>query len=96
MCIAVSCKIHQTRSLQRHVKHKVYSGNWGIDRYAVSRLACFKLGAPELIRESVGVYLISNITVIAAPSELALGDSPRQAVGTMDSYRLVVSGVNPR
>jgi hypothetical protein len=31
-----------------------------------------------------------------APSELALGNSPRQAVGIMDSYLLVVSGVNPR
>ena len=31
----------------------------------------------------------------AAPGELALGDSHRQAVGTMNSYLLVVSGVNP-
>ncbi|KAJ5544095.1 hypothetical protein N7494_005374 [Penicillium frequentans] len=31
-----------------------------------------------------------------APSELALGSSPSQAAGTMDSYLLVVSGVNPR
>ena len=40
--------------------------------------------------------MILNITVRLALSELALGDSPRQAVGTMDSYLLVVSGVNPR
>jgi hypothetical protein len=33
---------------------------------------------------------------IWAPSELALGSSPRQVAGTMDSYLLVVSGVNPR
>lgn len=31
-----------------------------------------------------------------ALSELALSSGPRQAVGTMDSYLLVVSGVNPR
>ena len=40
--------------------------------------------------------LFSNSTVVEAPSELALGSSPSQAVGTMDSYLLVVSGVNPR
>ena len=40
--------------------------------------------------------LFSNSTVYAAPSELALGSSPSQAVGTMDSYLLVVSGANPR
>ncbi|CAI7628258.1 unnamed protein product, partial [Penicillium manginii] len=32
----------------------------------------------------------------ATTSELALGSSPSQAAGTMDSYILVVSGVNPR
>ena len=42
------------------------------------------------------VKLISIRPVPAAPSELALGSRPRQAVGTMDSYLLVVSGVNPR
>ncbi len=31
-----------------------------------------------------------------APSELALGSSPSQAAGTIDSYLLVVAGVNPR
>lgn len=40
--------------------------------------------------------LFSTSTVSFAPSELALGSSPSQAVGTMDSYLLAVSGVNPR
>lgn len=42
------------------------------------------------------VTTISGSTVSStAPGELALGDSHRQAVGTMSSYLLVVSGVNP-
>ena len=40
--------------------------------------------------------LLLHLAVPPAPSELALGNSPSQAVGTMDSYLLVVSGVNPR
>lgn len=38
---------------------------------------------------------VSNSTVVPGLSELALGNGPRQAVGTMNSYLLVVSGVNP-
>jgi hypothetical protein len=45
----------------------------------------------------LGGKLFSKSTVLQpAPSELALGSSPSQAAGTMDSYLLVVSGVNPR
>ena len=41
--------------------------------------------------------LISNSAVRwNALSELALSSGPRQAVGTMDSYLLVVSGVSTR
>ncbi|KAJ5474121.1 hypothetical protein N7475_003687 [Penicillium sp. IBT 31633x] len=40
--------------------------------------------------------MISQQRCIRAPSELALGSSPSQAAGTMDSYLLVVCGVNPR
>jgi hypothetical protein len=34
-------------------------------------------------------------SISSAPSELALGSSPCQAAGTMDSYLLAVSGVDP-
>lgn len=34
--------------------------------------------------------------ISTAPSDLALGDSHRHAIGTMDSYLLAVSGVNPQ
>ncbi|KAJ5900118.1 hypothetical protein N7495_004862 [Penicillium taxi] len=42
-------------------------------------------------RPYCSVRSISN-----APNELVLGSSPRQAAGTVDSYLLVVSGVDPR
>jgi hypothetical protein len=34
--------------------------------------------------------------IMRGPSKFALGSSPRQAAGTMDSYLLVVSGIYPR
>lgn len=49
------------------------------------------------MKEKEEVKLISSGPVLGkALSELALGSSPSQAVGTMDSYLLAVSGVNPR
>lgn len=43
------------------IKYKIYSWRWGICDQAIFRLVCFELGFGN---ESVGVNLISNITVL--------------------------------
>ena len=61
---------------------------------AYSLLCLYLLGARDVSDESAHTQVAPTDSFKESPPASTLGDCPRQAIGTMDSYLLVVSGVS--